>query len=59
MLLHTGSAYVLLKLIPGVGDSPVTMFVGLFLFLLPALVYSLLCMIWMLKLVQTALGMQR
>ena len=58
-LLHTGVAFVLLKLTPGLGDSPVAMFAGVFLFVLPALVYALLCSIWMLKLAQTALGLQR
>ena len=57
--LHTGVAFVLLKLTPGVGDSPVALFGLLFLFVLPALVYSLLCAIWMLKLAQTALGVSR
>ena len=35
------------------------MFPGVFLFLLPALVYGLLCSIWVLKLAQTALGSSR
>lgn len=58
-LLHTGIAFVLLKLTPGLGDSPVAMFAGVFLFMLPALVYALLCSIWVLKLAQTALGVSR
>ena len=57
--LHTGIAFVLLKLTPGFGDSPMWIFAGVFLFVLPALVYALLCAIWMLKLAQTALGVSR
>ena len=57
--LHTGIAFVLLKLTPGLGDSPVWIFAAVFLFVLPALVYALLCAIWMLKLAQTALGVSR
>jgi hypothetical protein len=57
--LHTGIAFVLLHLTPGLGDSPVWVFAAVFLFVLPALVYALLCAIWMLKHAQTALGMSR
>jgi hypothetical protein len=58
-LLHAGVAFVLLKLTPGLGDSSVAMFAGVVLLVLPALVYALLCTIWMLKLAQTALGVSR
>ncbi len=58
-MLHTGAAFVLLKLAPGVGDSPVALLGGVFLFVLPALVYALLCSIWMLMHAQTALGVSR
>ena len=58
-LLHTGVAFVLLKLTPGLGDSTLAMFPGVFLILLSALVYGLLCSIWVLKLAQTALGVPR
>ncbi len=58
-LLHTAVAFVLLKLTPGLGESRLAMFPGVFLFLLPALVYGLLCSIWVLKLAQTALGFSR
>jgi len=58
-LLHTGIAFVLLKLAPGLGDSSLAMFPGVFLILLSALVYGLLCSIWVLKIAQTALGMAR
>ena len=58
-LLHAGAAFVLLKLIPGLGDSTPALFVGTFLFVLPALVYALVCSIWLLKLTQTALGVPR
>jgi len=58
-VLHAGAAFVLLQLSPGIGDSPVALFAGVFLFVLPALVYALLCSIWVLKLAQTALGVSR
>jgi hypothetical protein len=57
--LHTGIAFVLLKLTPGFGESPMWIFAGVFLFVLPALVYALLCAIWMLRHAQTALGVSR
>lgn len=58
-LLHAVVAFMLLRLIPGLSDSSLAMFPGVFLFLLPALVYGLLCSIWVLKLAQTALGFSR
>jgi len=58
-LLHTGVAFLLLQVIPGVGDSQVAMLAVVFLFVLPALVYALVCTIWVLKLAQTALGVSR
>ena len=58
-VLHTGIAFVLLKLTPGLGDSLPSMYAGVFLFLVPALVYALLCSIWVLKHAQTALGVSR
>lgn len=58
-LLHAAIAFALLQLLPGFGGSPMTLFAGVFLLVLPALVYALLCSIWVLKLAQTALGMSR
>jgi hypothetical protein len=58
-MLHTGVAFALLRLLPGVGESPLTAFAAILLFVLPALVYALLCAIWMLKHVQTAMGVSR
>lgn len=58
-LLHAGIAFVILQLTPGLSDSPVALLAGVFLFVLPALVYGLLSSIWVLKLAQTALGMSR
>lgn len=58
-LLHAGAAFVLLNLIPGLGDSTAAMFAGVFLLFLPAIVYALVCSIWLLKLTQTALGVSR
>ena len=58
-LLHAAIAFALLQLTPGLGGSTVALFGGVFLFVLPALVYALLCSIWVLKLAQTVLGMSR
>lgn len=58
-VLHTGIAFVLLKLTPGLGESVTAMFAGVFLFVLPTLVYALLCSIWMLRHAQSALGVSR
>jgi O-antigen/teichoic acid export membrane protein len=58
-LLHTGAAFALLMLTPGLGESAPAMLAGLFLFVLPALVYALLCSLWVLKHAQTALGVPR
>jgi len=55
-LLHTGVAYALLRLSPGAVESPVVAFLTILLLVLPALVYGLLCTIWMLRHVQTAMG---
>jgi hypothetical protein len=58
-MLHAGAAFLVLRLTPGFGDSPTALFIGVFLFVLPALVYALLCTLWMLRIFQTALGMSR
>jgi hypothetical protein len=58
-LLHTGAAFALIQLMPGLGNSQVALLAGVFLFVLPALVYALLCTMWVLKLAQTALGVSR
>jgi hypothetical protein len=47
------------QLAPGVGEALAGSFLGVFLFVLPALVYALLCGIWMILHAQTALGLQR
>ena len=57
-IVHAMTAFVLLKVTSLVGDSS-TMFAVLFLFVLPALVYALLCSIWVLQQAQTALGLSR
>jgi hypothetical protein len=54
-LFHTVAAFMLLLMSPGLGVSVSA--IGLvFLFILPALVYALLCTLWMLKHAQAALG---
>jgi uncharacterized membrane protein len=58
-MLHAGVAFLILKVIVHLGDSTVSTFGAVFLVLLPALVYALLCTLWMLKLTQTAFGFSR
>lgn len=55
-LLHTGVAFALLRLMPGGVESPVIAFVSIVLLVVPALSYALLCSIWMLRHVQSAMG---
>jgi hypothetical protein len=55
-LLHTGLAFALLRLSPGVVESPTLAVITVVVFVVPALSYALLCSIWMLKHVQTAMG---
>ena len=57
-LLHAAVAFTLLQLGPGLAGSA-ALIAGLFLVVLPALVYALLSTIWMLKHFQTALGLPR
>jgi hypothetical protein len=57
-MLHAALAFVLLLATPAAGASLVT-FAGIFLLLLPALVYALLSAIWVLRLAQGALGLNR
>ena len=55
-LLHTGLAFALLRLSPGMVESPVMAIITIVMLIVPALSYALLCSIWMLKHVQTAMG---
>jgi hypothetical protein len=57
-IVHAATAFVLLKMTSVFGESP-RAFGVVFLFVLPALVYALLCTIWMLRHAQTALGLSR
>ena len=57
-ILHVLAAFALLHMTARVGDSS-TIVAALFLFVLPALVYALLCTIWMIQHAQTALGISR
>ena len=57
-ILHAATAFALLKLTAVFGESP-TAFALVFLIVLPALVYALLCAIWVLQHAQTALGLSR
>jgi ABC-type uncharacterized transport system permease subunit len=56
-LLHAAVAFGLLQLVPLLGWAAA--FAGVFLIVLPALVYALLCAIWVLQHFQTALGLSR
>ena len=58
-LFHTGAAFVLLMLTPSLAGATPSGFALVFLFVLPALVYALLCTLWMLKHAQSALGVSR
>jgi hypothetical protein len=57
-ILHAATAFALLKLTAIFGESTVGLG-AVFLFVLPALVYALLCTIWVLQHAQTALGLSR
>ena len=58
-LAHAVVAFALLLALPGVGSSPAAVFAALFGLVLPALVYALLCSLWVLRHFQTALGLPR
>ena len=59
-LAHACSAFALLLLTEAaVGEGSRMLFASVMCLVLPALVYALLCMIWMLKHAQTALGFGR
>ena len=57
-MIHAAAAFVLLKVVTLVGEGTAA-FVTVFAFLLPALVYALLCTIWVLLHAQAAFGMRR
>ncbi len=57
-LVHVAAAFLVLQLTVQVGDSTLTV-AALFLLVLPALVYAQLCMLWVVRLAQTALGASR
>jgi len=57
-ILHAATAFALLKLTALVGESS-SAFGVVFVFVLPVLVYALLCTIWVLRHAQTALGLSR
>jgi hypothetical protein len=57
-LVHVVTAFVLLQASSGLAAS-LTAFVTVVVFVLPALVYALLCTIWVLRYAQAALGISR
>jgi ABC-type uncharacterized transport system permease subunit len=58
-ILHAAAAFALLKMTTLSGEDSTTVLGTVLLLVLPALVYALLCTIWMLRHAQAALGMQR
>jgi hypothetical protein len=58
-VMHSAAAFVLLKVAAGVEGGAVSVLAPLFLLVLPALVYALLCLIWVIQHAQTALGLSR
>ena len=57
-MLHAAAAFLLLKVAAALGGGA-TAFVAIFVFLLPALVYALLCTLWVLLAAQAAFGLRR
>ena len=57
-ILHAATAFALLRMTSMFGEST-AVFTVVFVFVLPALVYALLCTIWVLQHAQTALGLSR
>lgn len=57
-IAHVVTAFALLHVTSALGQST-TVFAMVFLLVLPALVYALLCTIWLLQHAQTALGLSR
>jgi hypothetical protein len=58
-LMHAVAAFALLQLTTTVGFAPAAVFATVFLLVLPAFVYALLCTIWILVHAQAALGSTR
>ena len=58
-ILHAATAFAVLEITALTGYGSATALSALLLVVLPALVYALLCTIWMLRHAQAALGMQR
>lgn len=59
-LMHALTAFALLLLTEAaVGEGSPTLFATIMCLVLPALVYALLCTIWILRHAQTALGLGR
>lgn len=58
-VLHTACAVLVLHLLPLALDSALDVRVSTLGVVLPALVYAMLAAIWMLRLAQTTLGLQR
>jgi len=57
-ILHAATAFALLKMTTMLGESTASITL-VFVFVLPALVYAMLCTIWVLRHAQTALGISR
>jgi hypothetical protein len=58
-MVHVVTAFALLKLTALSGEGSTSVVANVFALVLPALVYALLCTIWLLQHAQSALGLQR
>ena len=58
-VVHAATAFALLKITSLTGTGSATALATVLLFVLPALVYALLCTLWVLQHAQAALGMSR
>lgn len=58
-VLHTACAVLVLHLLPFALDSALDVRLSILGVVLPAFVYAMLAAIWMLRLAQTTLGLQR
>lgn len=58
-VLHTALAVLVLQLLPFALDSGIDLRISILGAVLPALTYAMLAAIWMLRLAQTTLGLQR
>ena len=58
-IVHAVGAFVLLNLATQIGAGSAAVFGAIFVLVLPALVYALLCTLWVIRCAQSALGLSR